>query len=130
MLCHCCQTFNPNKKPKTKHLSSVKGSERDRDINRTRVLLDSRCGGTLINRSFAKKYKRKPCQHPHIGLPRQALSRQIVRSHVSLPYLNFTKEGTSAGTCVSGYMQFGVQLGSKRGIIFFSRVPFWQNVGV
>jgi hypothetical protein len=67
MLCHCCQTFNPSKKPKTKHLSSItlgwmyksKGSKKGKNYKRMRVLLDTGCGGTLVNKSFVKKYKKK-----------------------------------------------------------------------
>jgi hypothetical protein len=85
--------FNPSKKPKTKHLSSItlgwmynrKGGQKGKDFKCTRVLIDSWCGGTLVNRSFVKNTKRRPCQNPPIELPRQALSRQIARSNVSLP---------------------------------------------
>jgi hypothetical protein len=36
-----------------------------------RVLLDSGCGGVLVNRSFVKNTKKPPCQNPPIGLLRQ-----------------------------------------------------------
>ena len=56
--------FNPKKKPKTRHLSSItlgwmynrKGGRAGKDFKRMRILLDSGCGGTLVNRSFVKKY--------------------------------------------------------------------------
>ncbi len=56
--------FNPSKKPKKKHLSSItlgwmynrKGGRKGKDFKRMRVLLDSGCGGTLVNKSFVKKY--------------------------------------------------------------------------
>ena len=36
-----------------------KGGRKGKDFNRLRVLLDSGCGGTLVNRSFVKKYQKK-----------------------------------------------------------------------
>jgi hypothetical protein len=58
--------FDPSKKPKKKHLSSIilgwmynrKGDWKGKDFKHMRVLLDSGCGGTLVNRSFVKKYKK------------------------------------------------------------------------
>jgi hypothetical protein len=47
---------------------------------------------------YKKGQKEDLVKSPLIGLPRQAHSRQIARSHVSLPYLNFIKEMTLAGT--------------------------------
>jgi hypothetical protein len=35
-----------------------KGGRKGKDFKRMRVLLDSRCGGTLVNRSFVKKYQK------------------------------------------------------------------------
>jgi hypothetical protein len=35
-----------------------KGGRKGKDSKRMRVLLDSGCGGTLVNRSFAKKYQK------------------------------------------------------------------------
>jgi hypothetical protein len=57
--------FTPSKKQKKKHLSSItlgwmynrKGSQKGKEFKFMRVLLDSGCGGTLINRSFVKKCK-------------------------------------------------------------------------
>ena len=56
--------FNPKKKAKTRHLSSItlgwmynrKGGKASKDFKRMRILLDSGCGGTLVNRSFVKQY--------------------------------------------------------------------------
>ena len=50
----------------TKHLSSItlgwmynrKGGRKNKDFSRMRVLLDSGCGGTLVNKSFVHKYKK------------------------------------------------------------------------
>jgi hypothetical protein len=36
-----------------------KGGQKGKDFKRINVLLDSGCGGTLINRSSVKKYKKK-----------------------------------------------------------------------
>jgi hypothetical protein len=36
-----------------------KGSQKGKEFKLMRVLLDSGCGGTLINISFVKKYKKK-----------------------------------------------------------------------
>jgi hypothetical protein len=36
-----------------------KGGRKSKDFKRMRVLLDSGCGGTLVNRSFVKKYQKK-----------------------------------------------------------------------
>jgi hypothetical protein len=52
--------------PKKKHLSSItlgwmynrKGGQKGKDFKCTRVLLDSGCGGTLVNRSFVRKYQK------------------------------------------------------------------------
>jgi hypothetical protein len=63
MLCHC---YNKSKKPKKKHLFSItlgwmyngKSCQKGKYFKRMRVLLDSGCGGTLVNRSFVKKYKK------------------------------------------------------------------------
>ncbi len=38
---------------------SRKGGRKGKDFQRMRILLDSGCGGTLVNRSFVKKYKKK-----------------------------------------------------------------------
>jgi hypothetical protein len=35
-----------------------KGSKKGKDFKPMIVLLDSGCGGTLVNRSFVKKYKK------------------------------------------------------------------------
>jgi hypothetical protein len=35
-----------------------KGGQKGKDFKRMRILLDSGCGGTLVNRSFVKKYKK------------------------------------------------------------------------
>jgi hypothetical protein len=59
--------FNPSKKPKTKNLSFItlgsmhncKSGQKGKDFKCMRVCLDSGCGGTLINRSFVKKHKKK-----------------------------------------------------------------------
>jgi hypothetical protein len=34
------------------------GGRKGKDFKRMRVLLDSGCGGTLVNRSFVKKYQK------------------------------------------------------------------------
>ena len=55
----------PKKKARVEELSSVtigylnsrKGSKKSRDIKRLKILLDSGCGGTLINKQFTKKLK-------------------------------------------------------------------------
>ena len=36
-----------------------KGSRKGKDFKRIQVLLDSGCGGTLVNKSFVKKYEKK-----------------------------------------------------------------------
>ena len=56
---------HPKKQAKVKYLSSVtigylnsrKGSKKSRDSKRMKILLDSGCGGTLINHSLIKKLK-------------------------------------------------------------------------
>jgi hypothetical protein len=51
---------------------NCKGSQKGKDSNCMRVLLDSGYGGTLINRSFVTKFKRKTLSKSLNGLPRQA----------------------------------------------------------
>jgi hypothetical protein len=36
------------------------GGQKGMDFKCMRVLLDSGCGGTLVNKYFVKKYKKKP----------------------------------------------------------------------
>ena len=58
--------FNRKKKPKTRHLSSItlgwlynrKGGRKDKDFQRIRVLLDSGCESTLVNRHFVRKLQK------------------------------------------------------------------------
>ena len=58
--------FNRKKKPKTRHLSSItlgwlynrKGGRKDKDFQRIRVLLDSGCEATLVNRHFVTKLQK------------------------------------------------------------------------
>ena len=55
----------PKKQTKVEELSSItigylnsrKGSQKSRDIKRMKILLDSGCGGTLINHHLIKKLK-------------------------------------------------------------------------
>src|SRR5210317_1152789 len=56
---------HPKKQAKVKELSSItigylnsrKGSQKSRDMKRMKILLDSGCGGTLINHKLIKKLK-------------------------------------------------------------------------
>ena len=61
--------FHKTKKAKTQHLSSItlgwifsrKGGKQGKDLKRARILFDSGCGGTLVNKHFVHKYKKTSC---------------------------------------------------------------------
>ncbi len=58
--------FHKTKRTKQKHCSSItlgwiysrKGGKQGKDLQRARILFDSGCGGTLVNKSFVRKYKK------------------------------------------------------------------------
>jgi hypothetical protein len=57
-----------------------------------RVLLDSGCGGTLVNRSFVKKVSKTDLEQVH-ELDYQG-GHSPVKSQASLPYPNFIRART------------------------------------
>ena len=66
--CHVAadKLFHKTKNAKTQHLSSItlgwifsrKGGKQGKDLKRARILFDSGCGGTLVNKHFVHKYKK------------------------------------------------------------------------
>jgi hypothetical protein len=98
----CCNTFNPSKVPKTKHVSSItlgwmynhKGSRKGKDFICMRVLLDSGCGGTLVNRSFAKKYQKRTLSKSTNGTTKAGTFKtdRKVKCQFTLPEFHESKD--------------------------------------
>jgi hypothetical protein len=91
--------FNPSKKTKKKHLSSItlgwmyncKGSQKGQDFKRMRVLSDSGCKETLVNRSFVKKYQKTTLSKSTNWTTKAGTFKTDRKVKCQLPYLNFMK---------------------------------------
>jgi hypothetical protein len=73
---------------------NVKGSQKGKDFKCMRVLLDSGCGGTLVNRSFAKKYQKRALSKSTNGITKAGTFKTDgkVKCQFTLPEFHESKD--------------------------------------
>ena len=95
------------KKRKTQHMSSIslgwlhtrKGSTKIKHLKRIKILFDTGCDTTIINKQFVSKLRTKRIPQA-TGIPKVVCSKQKEQLMIFFLCLSFLNTGKSSGLCI------------------------------